>query len=206
VAHDPETPPEPSGGDAPPEDLTEHCIASERVFDGVLLHVRRDRVRVPDGHESIREYVVHPGAVAVLPVFDDGSLLMVRQFRYPLRREFIELPAGKIDAGEATLRTGQRELLEETGYVADAWTYLNTIHPVIGYADEKIEIWMARGLRQEGAKLDHGEFLVPFRMTLADALDAIRDQRITDVKTIIGVFWAERVLSGAWTPPPAPQP
>ena len=192
------------GGDTP-QDLTEHCIESERVFDGALLHVRRDRVRLPDGQESIREFVVHPGAVCAVPVFEDGSLLMVRQFRYPLRREFIELPAGKIDAGEATLRTGQRELLEETGYVADEWTFLTTIHPVIGYADEKIELWMARGLRHEGANLDHGEFLVPFRMTLADALASIRDGGITDVKTIVGIFWAERVLGGAWTPPPAPQ-
>ena len=164
----------------------------------MLLKVQRDRVRLPDGHEAVREYIRHPGAVCIVPVFDDGSLLMERQFRYPLRREFIELPAGKIDTGEAPLATGQRELLEETGYVAGEWSYLATMHPVIGYSDEKIELWLARGLRHEGASLEHGEFLEPFRMTLADALDAVRDGRITDVKTIVGIFWAERVLAGQW--------
>jgi ADP-ribose pyrophosphatase len=183
-----------------PGDLTEHCIDSEAVFDGALLHVRRDRVRLPNGHESVREYVRHPGAVCVVPLFEDGALLMERQYRYPLRREFIELPAGKIDAGEATLRTGQRELLEETGYVADTWHYLMTMHPVIGYSDERIELWLARGLRHQGASLDHGELLEPFRMPLADALEAVRVGRVTDVKTVIGIFWAERVLAGAWAP------
>jgi ADP-ribose pyrophosphatase len=183
-----------------PSDLTEHCIDSEAVFDGALLHVRRDRVRLPNGHESVREYVRHPGAVCVVPVLEDGALLMERQFRYPLRREFIELPAGKIDAGESTLRTGQRELLEETGYVAETWHYLMTMHPVIGYSDERIELWLARGLRHQGASLDHGELLEPFRMPLAEALEAVRVGRITDVKTVIGIFWAERVLAGVWAP------
>jgi ADP-ribose pyrophosphatase len=188
--------------DAPdaPRDLTEHCIDSQRVYDGVLLHVRRDRVRLPDGGESVREYIVHPGAVCVVPVLDDGALLMVRQYRYPPRREFIELPAGKIDAGEAPLATGQRELLEETGYAADRWSYLMTMHPVIGYSDERIELWLASGLRHHGANLDHGEFVEPFRMGLADALDAVRTGRITDAKTVIGVFWAERALRGEWPP------
>jgi ADP-ribose pyrophosphatase len=191
---------QPDADPATPRDLTEHCIASDRVYDGALLHVRRDRVRVPDGHESVREYIVHPGAVCVVPVLEDGSLLMVRQYRYPLRREFIELPAGKIDPGEASLRTGQRELLEETGYAAGEWSYLMTLHPVIGYSDEKIELWLARDLRHEGANLDHGEFVEPFRMSLAAALEGVRTGRITDAKTIIGVFWAERVLAGTWQP------
>jgi ADP-ribose pyrophosphatase len=181
-----------------PRDLTEHCLDSQPMFDGVLLHVRRDRVRLPDGDESVREYIVHPGAVCVVPLFDDGSLLLVRQYRYPPRAEFIELPAGKIDPGESTLRTGERELLEETGYVASAWAYLATIHPVIGYSDERIELMLARGLRHEGARLDHGEFVEPFRMGLGEALEAVRDSRITDAKTVIGVFWAERVLRGEW--------
>lgn len=181
-----------------PRDLTEQCIESEAVFDGALLHVRRDRVRLPNGHESVREYIRHPGAVCVVPVLEDGALLLERQYRYPLRREFIELPAGKIDAGESTLRTGQRELLEETGYVADEWRYLMTMHPVIGYSDERIELWLARGLRHRGARLDQGELLETFRMALPDALEAVRDGRITDVKTVIGIFWAERVLAGGW--------
>lgn len=191
-------------GSAAAADLTEHCIAQEQVFDGVLLKVRRDRVRLPDGHEAVREYIRHPGAVCIVPVLDDGSLLMERQFRYPLGREFIELPAGKIDPGESPQQTGRRELREETGYVAAEWTYLATVHPVIGYSDESIEIWLARGLRQEGARLDHGELLQTFTLPLAEAVEAVRDGRITDAKTAIGILWAERVLSGQWQPPPAP--
>jgi ADP-ribose pyrophosphatase len=181
-------------------DLTEHPVSGDVVFDGVLLKVRRDLVRLPDGHQAVREYVQHPGAVCILPILDDGTLLFERQFRYPLRREFIELPAGKIDPGESTLETGRRELLEETGYTAREWTYLATIHPVIGYSDERIELWLARGLAHEGANLDHGEFLEVFAMPLADAIEQVRTGAITDVKTIIGIFWAERLAAGTWTP------
>jgi ADP-ribose pyrophosphatase len=187
-----------------PRDLTEHCIESQAMFDGVLLRVWRDRVRLPDGGESVREYIRHPGAVCAVPLFEDGSLLFVRQYRYPPRAEFIELPAGKIDPGEPALRTGQRELLEETGYAATDWTYLTTMHPVIGYSDERIELWLARGLRHEGANLDEGEFVEPFRMSLGEALEAVRTGRITDAKTVIGIFFAERVLSGAWRADSAP--
>ncbi len=187
-----------------PRDFTEHTLASEAMFDGVLLRVWRDRVRLPDGGESVREYIRHPGAVCAVPVLDDGALLFVRQYRYPPRAEFIELPAGKIDPGESALRTGQRELLEETGYAASEWAYLTTMHPVIGYSDEKIELWLARGLRHEGANLDHGEFVEPFTMTLADALEAVRTGRITDAKTVVGIFFAERVLAGTWAPAAPP--
>src|SRR5689334_18307237 len=106
-----------------PVNLTETCISSEVLADGVLLHAKRDRIKLPNGHESLREYIVHPGATLVIPVLDDGRLVMERQFRYPLGQVFIELPAGKIDAGEDPLKTGQRELLEETGYSAADWQF-----------------------------------------------------------------------------------
>lgn len=175
-------------------DLLETCVGSEAVYDGCLLHVRRDSVRMPDGKLSTREYITHPGAVAVLALQDNGNLIMERQFRYPARREFIELPAGKIDDGEAILKTGQRELLEETGYTASEWLHLTTAWPCIGYADERIEYFLARGLTRQQRHLDEGEFLEVFELSLADAIDWVRQGKINDSKTIVGLFWLEKYL------------
>ena len=173
--------------------LVESEIESESVFDGALLKVRKDRVRLPNGKESLREYIVHPGAVVVLAFLDNGKLLFERQFRYPLRRVFLELPAGKIDPGEAILDTARRELLEETGYVASEWEYIGVMHPCIGYSDERIEIFAARGLHLAGEKqLDHNEFLEVVELTPADAKAAVWDGRITDAKTITALFWLDK--------------
>lgn len=179
--------------------LCETEIASEQVFPGRLLDVRRDRVRLPDGHESTREYVLHQGAVVIIPVLDNGDLIFERQFRYPLRRTFLELPAGKIEPGEETQLTAARELLEETGHTALEWRYLGVMHPCIGYSNERIEIHLARGLRQESSQqLDHGEFIELTRLSLDDALAAVRDGRITDGKTITALFWAEKTMREGW--------
>lgn len=182
-------------------DFIEETLSSEQVFDGRLLKVFSDRVRVPDGHETVREYVRHPGAVVIIAVLDNGKLLFERQFRYPLRRIFLEMPAGKIDPGEHILDTARRELREETGYKAKLWRHLGTMHPVIGYADEHIEIFWAQGLSFIGAELDHGEVLEVSEMTLADALLAVRDGEITDAKTVTALMWAEKTLSGEWPLP-----
>ena len=179
--------------------LSEAEVSSTQVYRGKLLEVRWDRVRLPDGHESTREYVVHPGAVVVIAVLDNGELLLERQFRYPLRRAFLEFPAGKIDPGEDILITGQRELLEETGYSASTWRHLGVIHPCIGYSNERIEIFLARGLRQEaGQQLDHGELLDVLTTSLDDALLAVRQGEMTDGKSIATLFWAEKVLRCGW--------
>jgi ADP-ribose pyrophosphatase len=183
------------------EHLIEETLSSEDVFDGKLLHVRRDRVRLPDGHECVREWVAHPGAVVVVAVLDNGNLLFERQFRYPLRRVFLELPAGKIDPGEHILDTGRRELREETGHKAKVWRHLGTMHPCIGYSDERIEIFYAHGLSYVGSALDHGEILDIVELSLADALLAVRDGEITDGKTIAALMWAEKTLGGAWPLP-----
>lgn len=173
--------------------LIESELDSESVFKGVLLDVRRDRVKLPNGHESVREYIVHPGAVVVLAFLDNGNLLFERQFRYPLRRVFLELPAGKIDAGEAIIDTAQRELLEETGYTASDWEYLGVMHPCIGYSDERIEIFAARSLRLVGDKqLDHNEFLDVLELSPEEAKQAVWDGRITDAKTVTALFWLDR--------------
>lgn len=173
--------------------LVESEISSEKVFDGALLHVRKDTVRLPDGKQSVREYIVHPGAVVVLAFLDNGKLLFERQFRYPLRRVFLELPAGKIDPGEAILDTARRELREETGYVASEWEYLGVMHPCIGYSDERIEIFAARGLTLAGDKeLDHNEFLEIVELSPEEAKAAVWDGRITDAKTITSLFWLDK--------------
>ena len=181
------------------KDLTEHTVRGESVFRGRLLHVKRDVVRLPDGETAEREYIEHPGAVMILPFLDTGELVMERQYRYPLRRDILELPAGKIDAGEATLVCAKRELLEETGYVASSWRYVATIHPVVGYSSERIEIFLARGLTHQGANPDHGEHLEVFKLPLDTALEWVREGRITDAKTVAGLFWAERIARGEWT-------
>ena len=177
--------------------LVEEQLASEVIFKGKLLEVRRDRVRLPDSGESIREYIVHPGAVVVLALLDNGNLLFERQFRYPLRRVFLELPAGKIDPGENILATARRELLEETGHAAEVWEYLGVMHPCIGYSDERIEIFLARGLRQVGEQqLDHHEFLQVVELSPQEAREAVFRGEITDAKTVTALYWAERIIAG----------
>ena len=173
--------------------LVESEISSENVFKGVLLDVRKDMVRLPNGKQTVREYIVHPGAVVVLAFLDNGKLLFERQFRYPLRRVFLELPAGKIDPGETILDTARRELLEETGHVASDWEYIGVMHPCIGYSDERIEIFAARELHRAAEKqLDHNEFLEVLELTPAEARAAVWDGRITDAKTITALFWLDK--------------
>jgi ADP-ribose pyrophosphatase len=178
--------------------LTETCLSSETVFQGRLMHAKCDAVRLENGHETTREYLIHPGAVLVVPLLDDGQLVFERQFRYPLHRVFIELPAGKIDPGEDPLVTGQRELLEETGYSATTWRYLATLHPCIGYSNERIVIYLATGLTAGAHRRDEDESLDVFSMSLDAAMEAMRQGEITDGKTMIALFWAEKTLRGEW--------
>ncbi|MDR3426837.1 NUDIX hydrolase [Silvimonas sp.] len=174
--------------------LIETGIASENVFDGALLHITRDTVRLPDGSEATREFIKHPGAVMVIPVLDDGSLLMERQFRYPFNRVFLEFPAGKLDAGEDPLACGKRELLEETGYTARHWKKLGVIHPIISYTSEEIHIFLAEGLVAGDAQLDEGEFLELVTKRREELVSGILDGSITDGKTVAGVFWLEQLF------------
>ena len=170
------------------EHLIETRLASEAVFDGRLLHVRRDTVRLPNGRTSTREYVVHPGAVLIAPRLDDGRWVVERQFRYPVGRVFLEFPAGKRDPGESARETGERELLEETGYRADSWTKLGDLHPGVGYTNELIELWRADGLTHVGRKLDEDEHLDIVTMRGDDLLAAFDRGEITDAKTIATLF------------------
>jgi ADP-ribose pyrophosphatase len=175
-----------------PSDLTERFVSGEQVFDGTLLKVRRDVVRLPDGSQGTREYIRHPGAVAIVPLFDDGRILLERQFRYPHGREFIEVPAGKLEPGEPHLETAKRELLEETGYEAKEWQRLGVIHTAIAYTDEGIDLFVARKLTHVGKKLDQGEFLETLILPFEQAIAMIGDGRITDAKTVAALLWVKR--------------
>jgi ADP-ribose pyrophosphatase len=163
-----------------------------------MLKVNEDEVSLPDGGVALREYVLHPGAAIILPLFEDNTVLIERQFRYPVGRHFYELPAGKLEAGEPPLETAKRELLEETGYLAAEWRELGQIHPCVGYSDERIDFFLAQKLEFKGANLDEGEFLETLRLPLPETLEWIRSGRITDAKTILGLFWAEKILGEGW--------
>jgi ADP-ribose pyrophosphatase len=183
--------------------LAEETLSSREVWRGQFLRVYEDQVRCPDGHEATREYLRHPGAVMMIPLLDDGQVVLERQYRYPLRRSLIEFPAGKIDPGESLLACAQRELREETGYAAAEWIYLGGFHNAIGYCDEKIEVYLARGLRAGSARSDAGEVLEVFTAPWRDLLEWTRTGRVTDVKTIVGTYWLERYLASNWAAPPA---
>ena len=176
--------------------LEETRVRSKRVYEGHFLRVNQDLIRLPDGQETLREYVVHPGAVMIIPLLADGTVVMERQWRYPLGRAFIEFPAGKIDEGEAPLVTCDRELREETGYSAERFTFITTINNAISYSDEHIDLYLAEGLTVGEAKLDDGEFLDVFTTTPTRVLAWVKDGTITDVKTIIGAFWLEKIIAG----------
>jgi ADP-ribose pyrophosphatase len=180
--------------------LKETRIDGEVAYDGGFLKVSRDRVRLPNDAVTFREYIRHPGAVVILPVFDDGRVLLERQFRYPLDRVFIEFPAGKIDPGEDTLACAKRELQEETGYTAEHWQFVSTIHNAIAYSDEHLDMFVARGLTAGPRKLDDNEFLDIFTATIPELMEMVRTGQVTDVKTIIGAFWLEKLAAGNWVP------
>ncbi len=176
--------------------LIEHRIGGQTLVSGGFLEVRKDDVRLPDGSTATREYILHGGAVAIVPLLDDGRCVLVRQYRYPLQQVLLEWPAGKLEAGEKTIACAMRELLEETGYTAAEWAYGGHIHNAAAYSSESIWLWFARGLVAGETQLDAGEFVETVRMTPAEleALSA-RDE-LPDVKTQIGLAWLARAQSG----------
>jgi ADP-ribose pyrophosphatase len=171
--------------------LREQQLTSKQVYQGRFLDVREDQVRLPDGGQASREYMVHPGAVMIVPLLDDGRLVLERQYRYPLQRSVIEFPAGKLEPGEPTLPCAVRELFEETGYTAREWALAGELHNAIAYSTERIEIWFARGLTAGERQLDAGEFLDVFTAS-QDELEAwVLAGKVSDAKTLIGLLWLQ---------------
>lgn len=187
--------------------LQEVCIESAQAWRGELLNVRRDLVRLPNGREATREYIVHPGAAVIVPLLDDGCLVMERQFRYPLGQVMLEFPAGKIDPGESTLTTAMRELAEETGYSASEWARAGVLHNAVAYSNEAIEVWFARGLVAGEQRLEHGELLEVVTIHPDDLERSAGRGEITDAKTLIGLLWLRNWQAGRWSLQwmPAPQ-
>jgi ADP-ribose pyrophosphatase len=158
----------------------------------------RETVQLPDGSHAIREFILHPGAVMVIPLLDDGRVVLERQYRHPIGRVLVEFPAGKLDPDEDRLACARRELQEETGYTAREWAHAGVLHPVISYSTEFIDIWFARDLTPGERRLDEGEFLDVFTATPQELLALCRDGGVTDAKTLTGALWLQNVLSGAW--------
>lgn len=182
--------------------LVEVKLSGQEIFKGRFLHAFRDAVTLPDGSMAFREYVVHPGAVMVVPLLQDPSgelrVVLERQFRYPVGEVMVEFPAGKLDAGEDIKTCAQRELLEETGYSARQWARAGQMHPVIAYSTEFIDIWFARDLTLGQRHLDTGEFLDVITATPSELLRWCMEGKVTDAKTLAGALWLQNVLSGAW--------
>jgi ADP-ribose pyrophosphatase len=200
--------PDPAGDPAAAEPagethLREHTVAREQLLQGHFLQVRRDTVRLPDDSHATREYVVHPGAVMIVPLLDDAEgmprVVLERQYRHPLSQVILEFPAGKRDGTEDLLLCAQRELREETGYSAREWAHAGVMHPLVAYSDEFIDIWFARGLVAGERALDPGEFLDVTSLTLPELLQCCRDGCVTDGKTLAGALWLQNVASGAWS-------
>lgn len=179
--------------------LREQTVSRTDLLQGHFLHVVRDTVRLPSGRDATREYVLHPGAVMVIGLLDDGQVVLERQYRHPMGQVMLEFPAGKLDAGEGSRACAERELREETGYRAREWAFAGRLSPTVAYSDEIIDIWFARGLTAGDRQLDEGEFLDVISATPQAVLEACRDGAIIDGKSVAGALWLQNVLSGAWT-------
>jgi ADP-ribose pyrophosphatase len=190
--------PTPEPGPTGQVPFEEQCISPRQVYRGAFLDVRCDVVELHDGHQATREYVVHPGAVMVVPILPDGRLVLERQYRYPLHRLTIEFPAGKIDPGESGFDCAVRELAEETGYRAREWAHAGVLHNAAAYSSEGIEIWFARDLQAGRPAPDVGEHIEVFTASPQDLAGWVRDGTVTDAKTMVGLLWLQQWHGGAW--------
>ncbi|WII72839.1 NUDIX hydrolase [Bdellovibrio sp. 22V] len=178
--------------------LEEKTLSTKQIFRGRFLKVEQDEVQAPDGKTYTREYILHPGAAMMIPLLPNGNVVMIHQYRHAVKKVFLEFPAGKRDHGEDSLVTAKRELMEETGYDAKEWTFLTTIHPVIGYSNEHIDLYLAKNLVHVEQKLDHGEFIEVVEIKPQELMRFVREGNVSDVKTQIGAFWLDKILREEW--------
>ncbi len=175
--------------------MRETLVESENLFDGIILHVRRDLVRLPEGHTATREVIRHVGAVCVIPVTENNEVVMERQYRYPIDRVIWEIPAGKLDSPEEDrLSAAKRELREETGYSADEWTMIGEFYGACAYTDERISMYLARGLHRGERHLDEDELLDVTLVPLKQLAEWVMAGEITDAKTQVAILKAARLL------------
>lgn len=176
--------------------LEEKKLSSKKIFQGKLINLFLDYVKLPNGETSTREWVDHPGAVCIIPILPSGEICLIRQYRYGPRQEFIEIPAGKIDKGEKPLDCARRELSEEIGYAAKKLTFLTKIYPAIGFSNEMMWMYLGENLNKTERNLDQDEFLELVPVTIQQAFDWVKSGRISDVKTIIGILWVHQLMNG----------
>lgn len=181
------------------EHLREHTISRVELLHGHFLRVVRDTVRLPSGHQATREFVLHPGAVMIIGLLDDGQVVLERQYRHPMGQVLLEFPAGKLDSGEDSRACAERELREETGYRAREWAFAGRLAPTVAYSDEMIDLWFARGLTLGERQLDEGESLDVIGVSPQEVLEACRTGLIIDSKSLVGALWLQNVLAGSWT-------
>ena len=181
--------------------MKKHIKRVDRIlkYKGSILDIYTDVIETPDGHRADWDFIDHRGAAAVVPVLDDGRILMVRQYRDALDRETLEIPAGGLNGwDEPTIIAASRELEEETGYTASDWRYVTTIHNAIGYSDERLVVYLAQGLKAGMAHCDEEEFIQTCRIPLDELMRWVKEGKVSDVKTVIGTFWLEKIVSGQW--------
>ncbi len=176
-------------------DLKESRITTEVVYKGDFLDVRRDEVLLPNGETGTREWINHPGAVVIIPILPNGKIALIKQFRYAARSEFVELPAGELDEGEGPKACAFRELEEEIGYRAGKMQFIANIHPAIGFANEIMSIYLAEDLKKTNYNRDKDEFIELIPTNMEEALNLVWENKITDVKSIIGLLWLKRTKS-----------
>ncbi len=177
-------------------DFTERKIEGSSIYEGRIISVYSDKVRLPDGNIAQREVVRHPGAVVILPMLDSGRILMVWQYRYPIGTHSLELPAGKREKGEQPESTARRELLEETGYKAEQMERAFVMHSSVGFCDEELDLFVATGLSQVGREVEEGEFVHTCELDVEEGIALVREGRISDSKTMVGLMWAREIACG----------
>ena len=176
--------------------LKEKTIKAKTIYEGSFLTLNRDKVLLPDGNISNREWIKHPGAICCVPILPNGKIGLIKQYRYAVKEEMIEIPAGKLDQNETPEKCALRELEEEIGYRANKLTFLTNIHPAVGFTNEKMWLYLAEKLVKTEQSLDFDEFLELIPTKLDDAVQMVWNRQITDVKTVIGILWVQKMLSG----------